>query len=306
MSNGDTRRLPTFIGIGPGRTATTWLHAVFNGHVGLPRRTKETDFFSNNYYLGLDWYLYHFRGYPSSMVLGEITPTYFDFPEAPSRIAHDLHDYKIVCSLRDPVERIYSHYRLLRSEGWISRQSFVEALEHHGTWSHRAGNLLGTNRYALHLARWFRELGRDNVLVTFVDDLEKASQRYLDRITDFIGIARIELRQTGIGDKRINPRERAPLHPHLAARARRLRDAMERKHLYRTIEFLRPFFRYCNGRGEFFLPLDPKTERMLRERFRPDVHALENLLQRDLSHWTKISQDSNDTSAGVPESLPAT
>src|SRR5271170_2523129 len=96
-------RFPSFIGIGPGRTATTWLHTALEGHAGLPRRIKETDFFSNNYELGLDWYLYHFRGYPSTMVLGEITPTYFDYPEAAARIAGNLPGCKIVCSLRDPV-----------------------------------------------------------------------------------------------------------------------------------------------------------------------------------------------------------
>jgi len=251
----------------------------------MPRRTKETLYFSNNYSLGLKWYLYHFRGYPSSMVLGEITPTYFDYRESPMRIARDLPDSKVVCSLRDPVARIYSHYRLLRSEGWISRQTFQEALDHHATWADQAGNLLGTNRYAFHLDRWFRELGRENVLVTLVDDLEKDTQAYLDRITDFIGSARIQLKATGTAAKRINPRERAPLHPHLAARARRLKSAMERKRLYRTIEFLEPFFRYCNGRGEFFPPLDANSAQILRDRFRPEVEALEDLLDRDLSHW---------------------
>ncbi len=284
MSRVNTRRLPTVIGIGPSRTATTWLHAALQGHIGLPRRTKETRYFSTNYTLGRRWYLYHFRGYPSSMVLGEITPTYFDCPESPARIACDLSDYRIVCSLRDPVARIYSHYRLLRSVGWVSRQTFLETLEYHSKWVERPGNLIGTNRYAFHLDRWFREVGRTNVLVTFVDDLDNDPQRYLDQIADFIDIPRIKL-SAKIADKHINTRERAPLHPHLAARVRRLKNAMERKHLYRTVEFLDPFFRYCSGRGEYFPPLDAKTAQMLRERFKPEVEALEDLLDRDLSEW---------------------
>ena len=279
------QKLPTFIGIGPARTATTWLHAALQGYVGLPRGTKETDFFSNNYSLGSDWYLYLFRDYPSSMVLGEITPTYFDDQEASARIARDLPGCKIVCSLRDPVARIYSHYRLLRSEGWITRQTFPEALEHHSRWIERSGNMLGASRYAFHLKRWFHELGRENVLVTFVQDLEKNAQQYLDLITDFIGAPRIALERTVNSDRAINQVERAPAHPHLAARARNLRDAMERKHLHRTIELLGPFFRYCSGGGELFPPIDKQTERMLRTRFHPEIEELENLLQRDLSQW---------------------
>jgi hypothetical protein len=281
------RSLPTFVGIGPTRTGTTWLHAALQGHVGLPRRTKETDFFSNNYSLGLNWYLSHFRGYPSSMVLGEFTPTYFDYRDAPARIARDLRDCKIVCTLREPVARTYSHYRVLRSEGWITRQTLLEALDHHSKWEEQAGNLLGTNRYAFHLSHWFREFGRENVLVAFVEDLEKDPQQYLDQIANFIGAPRIELERTGIANERINlnPSQRAPLHPHLAARARRLRDAFERKRLYRTLEFLQPFFRYCYGRGAPFLPLDTETEQILRERFRPEVEALEDLLGHEVSQW---------------------
>jgi len=295
------KRLPTFIGIGPGRTATTWLHAALQAHTGLPHLTKETDFFSNNYSLGFDWYLYHFRGYPSSIILGEITPTYFDYEEASARIAQHLPGCKIICSLRDPVARTYSHYRLLRSQGWISRQTFPEALEHHIKWEERSGNLLGTSRYAFHLKRWFRDLGRENVLVTFVEDLKQNSQQYLDQITDFIGGPRVALERIVIADEAINQLVRAPLHPHLAARARRLRDALERRHLYRTIKFLQPFFRHCFGRGEFFPPLDAQTEQMLRERFRPDVQSLENLLQRDLSQW-EVSSRSRQLEPALPRS----
>jgi len=287
VTEAKVRRLPTFVGIGPTRTGTTWLHAAFQGCVGLPRRTKETDYFSNNYSLGFSWYLSHFRSYPSAMVLGEFTPTYFDYQDSPARIAQDLPDCKIVCTLRDPVDRIYSHYRLLRSEGWIGRQTLFEALEHHSRWRDGAGNMLGTNRYAFHLSRWFREFGRENVLVAFVEDLKTNPQQYLNDIADFIRAPRVDLQTTGIANKQLNlnPSQRAPLHPHLASRARRLRDSLERKRFYRTLEFLQPFFRYCYGRGTLFSPLDPETEQVLRERFRPEVDALEDLLGREISQW---------------------
>ena len=40
------------------------------------------------------------------------------------------------------------------------------------------------------------------------------------------------------------------------------------------------------GGGEFG-PLDPALDRRLRERFRPEVEALEEMLGRDLSQWKK-------------------
>ncbi|MGH7842868.1 MAG: sulfotransferase domain-containing protein [Candidatus Binataceae bacterium] len=278
-------RLPSFIGVGPARTGTTWVHSVLEGYVGLPRRTKETDFFSTNYGLGLDWYRTHFCGYPAEMVVGEITPTYFDHPEAPARIAELIPECKTFVSLRDPVQRLYSHYRLLRVEGWIGRLTFEEALQRHDRWAERAGNMIGVNRYALHLNRWFQALGKPQVLVTFYDDLERDPQGYIDQLAAFIGVGRIELAQSPIGTKPVNLIERAPKHPHLAARARRLRDTLERQSRYRLIRFLRPLFRYYSGGGEPFQPLDPHTDSALRQRFRSEVEAVEQLSGRDLKHW---------------------
>lgn len=60
---------------------------------------------------------------------------------------------------------------------------------------------------------------------------------------------------------------------------------MERKHLYRAIELLRPLFKLCSGGGELFPPIDQETDRMLRERFRSEIEDLETLLQRDLAQW---------------------
>jgi hypothetical protein len=40
------------------------------------------------------------------------------------------------------------------------------------------------------------------------------------------------------------------------------------------------------GGGEFG-PLDPALDRQLRERFRPEVEALEEMLGRDLSAWRR-------------------
>jgi hypothetical protein len=48
---------------------------------------------------------------------------------------------------------------------------------------------------------------------------------------------------------------------------------------------MEPFFEFYAGRGELFPPLCSKLETKLRDRFRPEVEQLENLLGRDLSVW---------------------
>src|SRR5689334_22589981 len=92
-------RLPDFIAIGPPRTGTTWLYRALSGRVGLPRDTKETDFFSDNYGRGIEWYLDFFRDCPADLPIGEISPNYFAAPQAPDRIAASVPDCRIICTL---------------------------------------------------------------------------------------------------------------------------------------------------------------------------------------------------------------
>src|SRR6202167_2725285 len=106
-------RLPDFIGVGPGRTGTTSLHEVLKGRVNLPAGIKETDFFTTNYHKGIEWYAHHFRDADRTRPVGEVNP-YFGFPEAAERIATHIPRCRIICSFRNPVERIYSAYKLWR------------------------------------------------------------------------------------------------------------------------------------------------------------------------------------------------
>ena len=106
-------RLPDFIAVGPPRTATTWLHEVLQGHVCLPADRKETDFFTRFYDRGLDWYADYFRHCEGEIPVGELSPMYFASPPGARGFARSA-GCKIICSLRDPVERAYSNYRMLR------------------------------------------------------------------------------------------------------------------------------------------------------------------------------------------------
>ncbi len=107
------RKLPSFFAVGPGRTGSTWLHRVLTGHAGLPHGIKETNFFSTNHRRSLDWYCALFDGYPSTMPIGEVCPEYFNHPLARGRIAAMIPRARITFTFRDPVERLYSHYKVL-------------------------------------------------------------------------------------------------------------------------------------------------------------------------------------------------
>ena len=275
----DAPRLPDFIAVGPQRTGTTWLHEVMKPHLGLPYGIKETDFFLKNYDKGMAWYREFFRGYPSDLLLGEIDPNYFGEDVARERIATSIPRAKIVVTLRDPVARAWSSYRVMRRDAW-TRVGFEETVS--------ANRIIReSSRYVHYLTNWRRSFGPERVLVCLYDDLEASPQKFLDAICDFIGATRIRVEDAAIAAERVNTVTHAPRSRKLAQNARNARDWM-RLHRWHRAEGLLDragVWRFCFGGGEEFGPLDREVDARLRAHLRPEVEALERLLGRDLSAW---------------------
>ena len=270
-------RLPDFLGIGPPRTGTTWLEKILRGRVGLPEGVKETQFFTWRYWLGLDWYSRYFRNCPPDLPVGEFTPFYFDSSDARERIANDLPGCRVICTLRDPAERLYSHYRLLRRGG------YTKSTFEHCAFGHR--ELLHSAQYADHLKAWFDRIGRERVLVLLHDDLFADRQNSLDRVCDFIGIDRFDVSKIDWAETLINKVERAPRSFRTARRAQYVKRRMRRFRLHRLVDLCEPIFEYCASGGAPFPPLDPLLADRIRASLRPQTEALEKLIGRDLSAW---------------------
>jgi hypothetical protein len=282
MSHDPRRRLPNFIAVGPQRTGTTWLHRVLSGRVGLPT-VKETDFFSKHFARGLDWYLAFFRKCPSGLPMGEIDPNYFGITLACERIASLIPDCRIVVSLRDPTERAWSSYRIMRRDAW-TRVGFEETVAINPV-------IRESSRYAFHLRHWQSRFGVERVLVALYEDLVADPQSYLDRICSFLEIEPIPVHGTAVAAERVNTVTVAPRSRRLAQNTRNARDWLLIRRWHRTIALLERagVFRLAFGGGEEFGAMDPAIEARLREHFRPEVEALEEMLGRDLSHWKRGS-----------------
>jgi hypothetical protein len=282
------RALPDFIAVGPPRTATTWLHEVLKGRVGLPANIKETDFFTRFYDRGLDWYADYFRERDGLRVVGEIAPMYFASPRARDRIAKDLPSCKIIVSLRDPVERAYSNYRLLRRIT-TTKADFERAAT-------TRGDLLESSRYGTHLQSWYDTFGRERVLVLIYDDLESDPQGFLDKVCDFIGIARFPVAASRVGAEKVNTVSTQPPSPRLGKLARRVIGWFADRHYHRAAGWVREsrLISYMLAGGDPFPPLSAEVAKRMREFYRPEVEKLERLLGRDLSAW-KFGRDRSRT-----------
>lgn len=277
------RQLPNCIAVGVGRSGTTWLHEVLTGHVGLPYGVKETDFFLRKYGNGIDWYKSFFRHCAPEHPIVEICPTYFSSAEARQRIKLHIPDCRIICTFREPVERAYSHYKLMRHNVW-TRASFEEVVS-------ASREIAEMNQYALNLRGWQQTFGRENVLVCLYDDLEQGPQGYLDMVCNFIGIPCFPLARS-VASLRLNSFPTAPRNRRLAQNARHVREWLRGRRAYWLDRLLEQagVWGFCFDGGEAFPPLEPELERRLRQRFLPEVEALEQLIGRELSAW-KVSSE---------------
>jgi hypothetical protein len=271
-------RLPDFIAVGPPRTGTTWLDRTLRRHVGLPS-IKETQFFAYNYDLGVEWYRSYFGDCDPRLPVGEIAPTYFDYPPARARIASVIPRCRIICSLRDPVERAYSHYKAWHRAGLV-KGSFDEVAE--TSWTAIAGN------YASNLRDWQKLFGAENVLVLLYQDLRAAPQAYLDAVCSFVGIAPIDLSAMPGAADPVNLSDRAPRSMMLARTMLKLRDELIRRRyrrLARVVEAGSPLWKVSFTGGKAYPPLDAGFEARLRHDLTPEIEDLESLLGRELAAW---------------------
>ena len=285
MTSREVLRLPSFIHVGPPRTGTTWLHEVLTGHVGLPSE-KETRFFDARYDRGVAWYSNLFADYSTDAPGGEMGPTYFSNAIARERIKHDIPDCKIIATFREPAARLYSLFRLLRSERRPVNDTFD------GYWRFQINCGADLCSYATNLKRWQAAFGKSHVLVLFYDDLSSNPQGYLDSICDFVGARRVPLDSSRVGSAKVYAAPTAARSNRVARRtveaidwisrhgARPLIQLSQRTALWRIAR--RPFV-------EDFPPLSSESAEAVRAMMLPETQELERLTGRDLSRWKPLA-----------------
>ncbi len=127
--------LPNFLIVGAEKAGTTTLAFTLAEHPeAFMCEPKEPRFFINPYWdRGLSWYESLFRGAVDHKAIGEASPAYTwapEYGEAPKRIYECLGDIRYIYAVRDPVQRMISHYRHALYYRWVPDDTpFETALE---------------------------------------------------------------------------------------------------------------------------------------------------------------------------------
>lgn len=179
--------LPTFVVVGAMKAGTTSLYHYLRAHpnVFMPR-VKELDFFiaEGTWERGLRWYERRFASAPEGAVaLGEASTNYTKYPQfpgVPERMARVVGDARLIYVIRDPIDRILSHYRHRVAVG-SERRPFEDAVFGDHTY-------VDTSRYAMQAKRYLRFFPRERLLIVTSEALKSDRATAIERVYRFIGV----------------------------------------------------------------------------------------------------------------------
>jgi sulfotransferase family protein len=180
------RTMPNFLVIGAMKAGTTSLYHYLREHpqIFMPK-IKELDYFAvdESWARGPEWYLQQFAGSDGAAAVGEASTAYSKYPHypnAPKRIARTLPDCRLIYVVRDPVERILSHYRHRVAVG-AEREPIDRAV---------FGNpiYLDYTRYAMQLDRYLEHFDRERIRVVASEGLRHDRQVAVRSVYAFLGV----------------------------------------------------------------------------------------------------------------------
>jgi hypothetical protein len=296
--------LPNFIGIGAPKAGTTWLARCLAEHPQVYMApVKETSFFRYQDPDGrLAEYEAHFDGAAPAAAVGEFTTSYLESERPPAAIHRLLPNVRLLVSLRNPIDQVYSHYwHLARQNFHSGNQSesytFEEAIERFGD------KMFAAAKYHDHLQRWLTFFDRSQFLVLFYDDLRSQPDHVLRQTYSFLGVdadfVPPSTHETGAAVRRgVSPRSSrlGRLHTLLYDRLNRcvyrplknligVRRAARLKDLLRVRQGLEAVF-FRQG----YPAMRRETRALLAERFASEIRGIEEWTGRDLSHWSRAAE----------------
>lgn len=232
-------------------------------------------------------YLALFAGVKHERAIGEASPSYAMSDRARRQISAVIPNAKLIFSLRNPVDRLYSAHQMGVRGGSIDA-SFDEYIE--SNW-HR----LPQFEYSRFLRPWVEDFSRTSLMFVLSENLRLAPSDEISRLYRFLDV-----------DDSFVPDRLREYNSGGIPRRKRLNQLLFyiRKHPYkRSIASVLPtsarnaFNRIYVGNLEKAPAMSPETRRLLNAYFEEDVAELSQLIDLDLSIWSRQRPVSADGGA---------
>ncbi len=294
--------MPNFIGIGAAKGGTTALYRYLKQHPQVYMSSqKELRFFpfdkcppdfrgpgdeadGKTIVTDIEQYRSFFADGAAYPARGEISPLYLYYPRAAERIHHYLPDAKMIAILRQPAERAYSQFLMMKREG-LETLDFDEVLSAE---EHRIANHWGTRWhyrrrgfYSLQLKPYLGLFKRAQIRIYLYDDYIANPLGLIQDIFRFVQVddTFVPDMSTRHNESKI-PRNNA-LNLYLT-HPRVTKNIL--KHLIPSNIYL-PAKERINKFNQTKEAAPEDVLRALTEEYHEDIIKLQDIIQRDLSHW---------------------
>lgn len=311
LAEGIPRRLPDFLIIGAAKSGTTSLYHYLGQHPTLyfPPQFKEPGYlcFANALRPRLDtglpdmWqatvtdlesYSSLFESAPRDSLLGEATPEYLLLADRAvqniERIyANHASQLKFLTILRNPVDRIWSHYWMMLRDGY-ENLSFADAISPQtisnrlaAGW-HPAYDYLGYGMYHQQLKTYIDHFGADRVRIVLFEDFREDASRVCTSFFEFLGVDSAFSPEVSVQHNYSGALRIPWLHEWLFTRDRFLKRVARRLMAHARLQRLKARIVRWNSQKKS-MPQEMRAH--LRNVYRDDILALSQLIGRNLEHW---------------------
>lgn len=189
-----------FVVAGAQKSGTSLLRKYLQQHPAIcTSHKKEVHFFDEPAFFkeGVPDYQAYEAMYPPArpgVLRGDVTPAYLFVEECAARVHAYNPDMKILVMLRNPVERAFSHWNMMRQKQ-LEPLAFPDALEAEATraqacapFQDKAFSYIARGRYAGQLERWFGYFPREQFLILRMEDIARNHAIAMVRVFGFLGI----------------------------------------------------------------------------------------------------------------------
>lgn len=276
MESSSTNKVGLFL-VGSRKSGTTSLANFLGGHNEISLcNIKEPNHFNNisvksidNYHSMFDW---------NKNIQLDASTGYTSNLNNTKNICEAIYAYnpkaKVIYTIREPLERIRSHYRMSYERGDLNT-SLNEALRSHKL-------LLDCSRYYSQISVFIHIFGKENVLILKSEELNKCETE--KSIIYFLNLTRPFEKQIGV-DNTANTDYRMP----------RSIDRILTNKLYAIIKSMFPKCIVTFVKSNYYkaknknlsMKLNLESKKVLKKELIPEIDKLQTIVDFDVSNWTE-------------------
>ena len=292
-------RKPDFFFIGAAKCGTTALHGYLSQHPDIFLPPEEVHFFGSDFNPRIPFWIpkpseEEYRatfGTRTEQSLGERSAAYIYSVRAAAEIKAYAPEARIIATLRNPIDMIYSLHNQFLHNGFEDVVDFeealaVEATRRRGLLVKQNGDLVGSDlyrgiaRFSEQMQRYYDVFDRARIHITIFDDFKDDTPGAYREVLRFLGVDDSFEPDFKIVNAYKGPRYKFFKDPPPALRGmvRAVMPKPLRSKLWSNMSRL-------NTKPVARTKMTPEVRHRLQIEFRPEAERLSKLLGRDLTHW---------------------